>query len=62
MKKIKVKITATVETVIEVEVNDEGLSTEELHDAAIEQANEQFDITQANDEEKYTQNAEVIEE
>lgn len=61
MKTIKVKVTAKVVKIIEVEVDEEGLSEEEIHDSATTQANEQFNINADGDEESYEQDAEVIE-
>lgn len=60
MAKIKVKVTAKVTKIIEVDIDTKGLSEEDIENAALEEANQQFDVECDGTEESYSQDAEVI--
>lgn len=60
MKKFSVKVTATITKIEIVEVDDTGLSDDEIEDMVIEQAHEQFSCLNDGTEEDYEEEAEII--
>lgn len=60
MKTLKFRVTATITKIIEVNVDDEGLSEDEVEELGREKAHEEFSSENDGTEEKYEENSEII--
>jgi len=60
MKKLKFKVTAKVTKIIEVEVEDDGLSQDEIEEKGREQAHESFSVLCDGDEESYDEDSVIV--
>jgi hypothetical protein len=60
MKTLKFRVTAKVSKIVEVEVDDEGMSPEEVENKGRELAHENFNILNDDNEESYSEDSELI--
>jgi hypothetical protein len=60
MRKVKFRVTATVTKIVEVEVDDTGLSEDEVEELAREKVHETFTVENDGTEERYEENSELI--
>lgn len=60
MRKVKFRVTATITKIVEVEVDDKGLSEDEIEEVAREEAHQQFSSENDGTEEKYEEDSEII--